>query len=183
MSDTRSNNKLATDKSSLVETDSAEDVTSELKGPDLVHAFARSALGIKLTYVDWALNNIASEWLILDQPKIRIKNHLLLPDLAGWYGEQLPALEEQAVVERVPDWIGEVLSSTAGPDERVIKMPLYARLGVKNFWVVNPNLHTLDAYQLDQKNWRLLASYKEDDKVCEVPFDSISFPLNNLWSN
>lgn len=156
---------------------------------DLRHAFARSALGVKLSYVDWALNNSDPEWWVLDQPKIRINNHILLPDLAGWQHEQLPAQSEQAVIECIPDWIGEVLSSSAEKNERVVKMPLYAKLGVKSLWVVNPNLRTLQTYQLDRHNaqdgldWRLVASYKEDDKVNEAPFDSIIFPLNNLWQN
>lgn len=156
---------------------------------DLRHAFARSALGVKLTYVDWALKNSDPEWWILDQPKIKVKNHILQPDLAGWQHEQLTAQQEPAVIECVPDWIGEVLSSTAVKNERVVKMPLYAKLGVKNLWVINPNLHTLQAYQQDQHNgqdrldWRLVASYKDNDKVNEAPFDSISFPLNNLWRN
>ncbi|MBL4711804.1 MAG: Uma2 family endonuclease [Gammaproteobacteria bacterium] len=185
MSDNRSNDKTPKTAQPLAESPSeeiAQDVESAPRGPDLVHAFARSALGIKLTYVDWALQSIAPEWSILDQPKILIKNHMLLPDLAGWECEDFSSLSEQAVIESVPDWIGEVLSSTAGENDRVVKMPLYARLGVKYFWVVNPNLRTLKTYRLENQNWCLVASYKDDDKVCESPFDSFGFPLNNLWS-
>lgn len=156
------------------------DIKCVPKPPDLKHAFARSALGIKLSYVDWRFKSSTPDWCILDQQKIQIKQHSLLPDLAGWQQENL---EEEDVIECVPDWIGEVLSSSAKENDEHFKMPLYAELGVKYFWLINPNWHTLQAYQLDNENWRLIASYKDDETVSEAPFATISFPLNHLWSN
>lgn len=169
----------------MSKSDSKEAVYSDAYEPqqlDLRHAFARSALGVKLSYVDWTLKDSAVDWWVLDQPKIQIKNHMLLPDLAAWKHEQLSVLPEQEIIEKLPGWIGEVLSSSAEENERVVKMPLYARLGIKNLWVVNPNLHTLQVYQLENQNWRLVASYKNNDTVSEAPFDDISFSLSNLWS-
>ena len=156
------------------------DMSAEPKRPDLRHAFARSALGIKLTYADPILKNASADWCILDQPKIQIKQHDLIPDLAAWQHEEL---HDKAVIECVPDWIGEVLRSSARQDDQHFNMPLYAKLGVKHFWLINPNWHTLEAYQLENQSWNLIASYKDDDKVSEAPFDAISFPLSNLWSN
>ncbi|MBL4762552.1 MAG: Uma2 family endonuclease [Gammaproteobacteria bacterium] len=156
------------------------DITCVPKPPDLKHAFARSALGIKLSYVDWRLKRSTPDWYILDQQKIQINQHDLIPDLAGWQNEEL---EEEGVIKSVPGWIGEVLSSSARKDDRHFKMPLYAELGVQHFWLVNPNWHTLETFQLENKDWRLITSYKDDETVDATPFGGISFPLGQLWSN
>lgn len=149
---------------------------------DPKHAFARAALGVKLSYVDWRLQSAEPEWLLLDQPEIRLEGHLVFPDLVGWKYERLPSPSEEAIVGITPDWICEILTSSTEQKDRIIKMPLYAELGVKHFWLVNPALQSLEIYQLENQRWTLVSAMKEDAKVNAAPFEAVHFALNNLWS-
>lgn len=158
-------------------------VSYDLKQSDHGHCYARAALGVKLCYVDSTLKSSTNSWWVLDQPELQIKNHILLPDLAAWKRVRLPTIPDNEKIECVPDWICEVVSSSTEQKDRIVKMPLYADLGVQSIWLVNPNLRILEAYQLENQRWSLVASHKEDDFVSEAPFGSIGFLLSNLWSS
>lgn len=149
---------------------------------DPTHAFARAALGVKLSYVDWNLGATESDWWLLDQPELRLGGHLVFPDLVGWKHERVPDLDEESVAKVTPDWVCEVLTASTEQKDRIVKMPLYAELGIKDLWIVNPAVQSLETYQLVNKRWSLVSAMKSDVKVNQAPFDSINFSLKNLWS-
>ena len=68
-------------------------------------------------------------------------------------------------VEGVPDLIVEVLSPSSIPRDRDIKMKLYARFKVPEYWIVDPVTHCFEVYVLTkQKDYRLHAyAYEEGD--------------------
>ena len=50
----------------------------------------------------------------------------------------MPALPETAYFALPPDWVCEVLSSSAAQIDRVDKLPIYAARGVGHAWLVDP---------------------------------------------
>lgn len=168
--------------SSVQSNEVVHEVTYDLQTADPDHAYARSALGVKLSYADFMLKSAEPEWWVLDQPQLQIKSHILIPDLAGWKREQQPVEPEQVVVECIPDWICEILSASTEEKDRTVKQPLYAELGVNHLWLINPASQTLETYRLENTQWRLTATLKKDDRVSEPPFSNLLFSLDNLWS-
>jgi Uma2 family endonuclease len=49
-------------------------------------------------------------WVILDELELHLAAHVLVPDLAGWRRERMPALPTTPWFELAPDWVCEVLS-------------------------------------------------------------------------
>ena len=121
-------------------------------------------------------------WWIIDEPELHIEGHILVPDLAGWKRERMPELPETAWFECAPDWVCEILSPSTARKDRMVKMPVYADLGVKHLWLIDPIIKTLEVYQLENQRWSLMASLSEEDKVSAVPFDAIKFCLDSLWA-
>ncbi len=107
---------------------------------------------------------------------------VLVPNLAGWRRERLPALPDAAWFEQAPDWVCEILSPATARLDRVRKMPIHAQTGVSHLWLVDPELRTLEAYARQDARWLLLASHSEDDAVRVPPFDAIELELALLWS-
>src|SRR5215475_12407465 len=66
-------------------------------------------------------------WWILYEPELHFGDDVLVPDLAGWRRERMPALPDLAYFELAPDWACEVVSPHSGRLDRVRKMPIYAR--------------------------------------------------------
>ncbi len=122
-------------------------------------------------------------WWILDEPELHLNNDILVPDLAGWRRERLPELPETAWFELPPDWACEILSPSTARTDRALKMPIYAREGIRHLWLIDPDAHTLEVYQLnDDRHWLLVETLKDDDEVRQPPFDAIGFPLDSLWA-
>ena len=145
------------------------------------HARASSVLGGKLTDPFDIGSGGPGGWLILDEPELHLDGEIMVPDLAGWRRERMPGLPETAWFETAPDWVCEVLSPRTARDDRVIKMPLYAKFGVGHLWLVDAILRTLEAYELRESRWSLLTTLKETDRVRLAPFDAIEFSLADLW--
>ena len=64
----------------------------------------------------------------------------------------------------------------------VAKMTVYAHYGVAHVWLVDPIAKTLEAFELQQNGWLLIATLKDDDEVSLPPFDAVSFSLADLWA-
>jgi Uma2 family endonuclease len=91
-------------------------------------------------------------------------------------------LPEVAAFELAPDWVCEVLSPSTAPVDRTRKLPLYAREGVEQVWLVDPALKTLEALRLDGVGYRILSAWQGDALVQAEPFEAYALHLADLWS-
>lgn len=145
-------------------------VTSNL-GADLINPFSRGRGG-------------PGGWWIIDEPEIHfVRNtEVLVPDIAGWRRERMSGPPDDQRFEVTPDWICEVLSpSTAGKD-RELKMPLYARYGVRYAWVIDPRERRLEAFALERGEWNVIGVFDHGESIRVPPFDAITLELDALWS-
>jgi Uma2 family endonuclease len=121
-------------------------------------------------------------WWILDEPELHLHADILVPDLAGWHKQRLPELPQSPYFDLAPDWVCEILSPSTAREDRVEKMPIYAREGVAHIWLVDPDLRILEAFELRDGQWVLLGAFEEDNLVSVAPFDAITFNLSVLWA-
>ena len=122
-------------------------------------------------------------WIILYEPELHFGNDVLVPDLAGWRRERMHLLPDAPFFTMAPDWICEVLSPGSARMDRKKKMPLYAREGVPNAWLLDPVEQTLEIYRLVDKTWSLLATFADTDRIRAEPFDAIELDLALLWAD
>lgn len=94
----------------------------------------------------------------------------------------MPELPDAAAFELAPDWVCEVLSPSTAAIDRAEKMPIYAREGVTNLWLVDPIARTLEACRLEQGRWLLLGTWRDDAKVRAEPFAEFELELDGLWA-
>ena len=93
------------------------------------HIVASSALGDELVGpFQKGRGDGPGGWWILDEPELHLGPHILVPDLAGWRRERLPAMPDTAFFTLPPDWVCEVLSPGTARIDRADKMPIYACL-------------------------------------------------------
>ena len=69
----------------------------------------------------------------------------------------------------------------AAPEGRQSTQPSCKREGVGYLWLVDPVDRTLEAFELREAQWVLIAIAKDADPVCVRPFDAITFSLADLW--
>ena len=73
-----------------------------------------------------------------DEPELHLGSHVVVPDLAAWRRERLPALPDTAWIEVAPDWVCEVLSPSTERYDRGEKRAIYADAGVRHVWHIDP---------------------------------------------
>jgi Uma2 family endonuclease len=123
-------------------------------------------------------------WWILMEPEIHFitDREVVVPDLAGWRRERMPHIPQGHRFEVVPDWVCEVPSPSTASKDREIKMPIYAHYGVSYAWLIDPKRRSLEAYGLEDGDWRLLAEASGNDAIAVAPSDALELELSNLWS-
>ncbi len=145
------------------------------------HANAISGLGFEVGGPYHRGRGGPGGWWILDEPELHLGQQILVPDLAGWRRERMPELPSTAGFDLAPDWVCEVLSPSTQRTDRALKMPIYAEQGVQWLWLVDPDAQILEAYELNDGHWRLLATLSDDQPVSQPPFDATAFALDLLW--
>ena len=145
------------------------------------HAVASSRLGFDLGGPFDRGRGGPGGWWIIDEPELHLGEDILVPDLAGWRRERMVELPDTAYFTLAPDWVCEVLSASTRRLDLHEKRPVYAREGVPCLWLVDPVDRTLEAFELHDGQWLLIASAKDDDPVSIRPFDAITFSLGDLW--
>lgn len=81
----------------------------------------------------------------------------------------------------LPDWACEVLSPSTRRIDLAGKRPICARERVRHLWLVDPLSRTLEAFELREGKWVLIACAKDDEPIAIRPFDEITFSLGVLW--
>jgi Uma2 family endonuclease len=149
--------------------------------PALRHARAAIALAAKLGG-PFDFDRDPGGWLLLAEPELHFGNDVLVPDLAGWRRERLPAVPDAAYATLAPDWVCEVLSSSTEAIDRGRKLGIYAREGVSHVWLVDPLRQSLEVLALESRSLEQIEKYHGNVRARARPFDAIELELSALWS-
>jgi len=145
------------------------------------HASASSGLGGILHGPFHGGRGGPGGWRILDEPELHLGPDILVPDLAGWRRERLPALPEEAYFSVAPDWICEVISPSTAQIDRAKKLRIYAREQVRHAWLIDPLARTLEVLRLENDRWSIVTTARESETVRAEPFEAIELELSLLW--
>ena len=149
--------------------------------PAMRHAWASSGLGMKIGPLFQYGEGGPGGWWIIFEPELHFGEDIVVPDLAGWRRETMPEYPDAAYCTVAPDWVCEVLSPSTRRLDLGDKRDVYAREVVGHIWFVDPDAKTLEAFELRDKQWILLATLTGDVPVSLPPFEASSFPLRVLW--
>src|SRR5690606_13003450 len=101
-------------------------------------------------------------WWIVCEIDVRLSPHdIVRPDVVGWRRSRLASPHDLHPVDVVPDWICEVLSPSSTKHDRYHEVRLYARHGVPDYWLVDPVARLLEAYVLDDGQWKNIGVYDD----------------------
>jgi Uma2 family endonuclease len=149
--------------------------------PASPHAYAGFSLGGELDGPFNKGRGGPGGWWIVFEPELHLGDDVLVPDLAGWRRERMPAYPNVAYFELAPDWVCEILSPGTRRTDLTDKREIYGAARVGHLWLVDPEARTLEAFALREGAWVLLAAVKDDDEVRIAPFEAVGFSLAALW--
>ncbi|MCY1015601.1 Uma2 family endonuclease [Pyxidicoccus sp. MSG2] len=145
------------------------------------HTLAASRLGIELGGPFDRGRNGPGGWILLVKPELHLSKDVLVPDQACWHRERLPNAREVVAFTVVPDWVCEVLSPSTEALDRKVKLPVYAREGVRHVWLMDPEARTLEVFRLEGTEYSLLATHSGPAVIRAEPFEVVELELAYLW--
>ena len=85
-------------------------------------------------------------------------------------------------IQGAPDLIIEIISPSSGSEDRIHKHQVYARYGVRHYWMIDPDNRLFEAYQLRGRHYRLVGRYSAVDTFKPSLFPGLSLHLAELWN-
>ncbi|HEY3108026.1 MAG TPA: Uma2 family endonuclease [Chloroflexota bacterium] len=109
----------------------------------------------------------------------------VIPDLVWCSRERLATIFDQAGhFHLAPDLVVEVLSP--GPAnqrrDRVVKLDLYSRRGVAEYWIVDWPGRRVELYRRDQPQLRLIATLREAEVLDSALLPGFRLPVAQLFA-
>jgi Uma2 family endonuclease len=166
-----------------------EHLVAEIIGGELMthprpsprHGTAATSLADELTGPFQKSRGGPGGWVFVLEPEVKFGDDLLVPDIAGWHRDRLSGYPKRNFFENAPDWVCEVLSGSTEKRDRTLKSRIYALAGVPHFWLIDPRLQIMEAFENVGGRWTKIADWNSADLVRAPPFDAISFSLADLW--
>jgi Uma2 family endonuclease len=149
--------------------------------PASPHTVAASVLGMALGGPFHLGQGGPGGWVLLDEPELHLGQDVLVPDLAGWRRERMPRPPRTAAFTLAPDWVCEVLSPSTARLDRALKLPVYAREGVRHVWFLDPEVRMLEVFRLEGARYSLLLTHTGTARVRSEPFEALELELAALW--
>lgn len=106
------------------------------------------------------------------------------PDLVWVPRERLPhLLDEAGHLTGAPDLMVEVLSPGAANEQRdrELKLSLYSRQGVREYWIVDWQTQSVQVYRREQAQLHLAETLVGDDALTSPLLPGFSCPIARLW--
>lgn len=119
---------------------------------------------------------------VLDAPVDVIfdRGTVLQPDILFVAKARL-ALITQRAVEGPPDLVVEILSSGTQERDRGVKQQLYARYGVRHYWILDPATHSLSEYVLADSAYALRGTATAPSRHTTLLFPELSIDLGAVF--
>jgi Uma2 family endonuclease len=84
-------------------------------------------------------------------------------------------------IEGAPTLAVEILSRSTAPIDRGAKLQLYARHGISNYWIVDPDERRIEAYALAGGVFRVVRHLSGADRGSLPPFPRLEIASDTLW--
>jgi Uma2 family endonuclease len=103
-----------------------------------------------------------------------------VPDIVFVAAARKSIITERAI-EGAPDLIVEILSPWSVRQDRVEKAALYARHGVRHYWIADPEACSLETFVLAGQRYRPTGTYQGASKLRSEPFPDLEIDLGLVW--
>ena len=184
MTKTRSHIKFSlTDYRNLPE---SETKRYELLGGDIVMAPSPTSKHQRISAeLEWLLNQFVRPQklgVIFDVPLdvILSNEDVVQPDILFISNARKDIIHEDAI-HGAPDLIIEILSPSTAERDRTYKRTLYARSGVGEYWIVDPETHTVEVLTLTPQGFKQAGRYEQTQTLTCPLLTGLEISLNEVF--
>lgn len=82
-----------------------------------------------------------------------------------------------------PDLVIEIASPSTAEYDRGYKRSLYARSGVREYWIVDPDAETVEVYSLTESGYELSERFTRSDTLTSLLLTDLEIPLADVFDS
>ena len=90
---------------------------------------------------------------------------------------------QETHIEGAPDLVVEIISEWTAQHDRLRKMSLYARFGVKEFWLATPEPPLLEVYVLREKQFTHVETYGNIGRLNSPTYPDLNIDLSTIFES
>ncbi|MDW8030550.1 MAG: Uma2 family endonuclease [Candidatus Bipolaricaulota bacterium] len=102
------------------------------------------------------------------------------PDIFLVAKDRLQIIREEEV-RGAPDLVIEVLSPSTVEKDRLFKRRLYAKYGVREYWLVDPQTHTIEVLTLTEQGYERAGLYHGNEELRSPLLPELRFPVSEIF--
>jgi Uma2 family endonuclease len=104
---------------------------------------------------------------------------VLEPDLILVLNEHKNILEDW--VRGAPDLVIEILSPTTAARDRGVKLRAYARFGVQEYWILDPDAQAIEVYRLTPEGYELTKTFRQGETLTSALLPDFGVPVEAVF--
>lgn len=108
------------------------------------------------------------------------EHNVLQPDILFISKERLDIIGEKNI-QGAPDLVIEIISENTAYRDTIQKKRLYARFGVKEYWLVAPEDRIVEVYTLEEGGYQLTKTYLEGDILGSQNINGLKIELKKIF--
>jgi len=102
------------------------------------------------------------------------------PDILFISNERRGIIQEDGI-HGAPDLVIEILSPATAGRDRTLKRTLYARSGVAEYWLVDPDSKSIEVLTLSPKGYQAAGRYEQGQTLRSPLLAGLSIPLGEIF--
>ncbi|MDY6969835.1 MAG: Uma2 family endonuclease [Spirochaetota bacterium] len=108
------------------------------------------------------------------------KENVVQPDILYISKERSKIITENNI-QGAPDLIIEILSKSTAERDKTLKKTLYAKYGVKEYWIVDPETKTVEVLILQKTGYAIDRIYKKNDTLTTSLLEELKIDLKEVF--
>lgn len=139
-------------------------------------------ISLELTYQLSTFVRVQKSGIVLNAPlDVRLdEGKIRQPDVFFVLNENRDRVKEQRF-EGTPDWIAEIISPGSRTTDEETKMAEYAKAGVPEYWLIDPEAETVRVYVLAGDAYDLRQTAARGETAGSVTIEGFILPVDALF--
>ncbi len=150
------------------------------RSPSLAHQTVMTKLPL---YFGNYLNKHPIGFIMVTPGVLLSEYNAVIPDFIFVSNERRAAIATGERISGAPDLVAEILSPGAENErrDRIAKLHLYGKYGVKEYWILDPATRTIEVYRLQKRGLKLMATFQESAEVTSALLPGFHCPVADLF--
>jgi Uma2 family endonuclease len=106
---------------------------------------------------------------------------VLQPDIVYFSPDRAHLVDIHRPIHDAPDLCVEVMSPSTRETDRGRKMQMFARYGVREYWIADPDTRTIELYRLHDDGYLLAATVSGNELVSSPLLPGLMFPASAVF--